>query len=165
LVSYHEIGVKEFGLNWAALLNDLAETPVEPIQLHYMRIGLPRGTLAAHFPNAWSPELHELLAAVLKENRRYQSIRNPRLLKLYELRKAGSTWNCAEQLSKQTGGLTYQEMLDHANRANFRHALWQMGEAIVTLFEQVIARAPRLQQLPIDDGPPWSEITRKWRKR
>jgi hypothetical protein len=165
LVSFHEIGIKELHLNWPALLNDLAETPVEPIQLHYMRASKPRGELAAHFSNAWSPHLAPLLVAVLQENRRYQAIRNPRLLKLYALKKTGQRWTCSHDLSRQTGGLTYVEMVNLADQADFRHAMWQMGEAIVSLFEQVIERTPALQKLPTDSGPSWSDMTNKWRKR
>ncbi|HJN13764.1 MAG: hypothetical protein QGH33_20760 [Pirellulaceae bacterium] len=164
LIAFHEVGVKELGLNWAALLSDLAETPVEPIQFHYMRVALPHGALAAHFPNAWSPDLQPLLGRVLKENRRYQAIRSPRLLRLYALQKMGSDWNCNEELSRQTGGLSYSEMVEMAKRANLRHALWQMGEAIATLFEQVVERAPRLQELPLGNGPSWSGITKTWRR-
>jgi hypothetical protein len=165
LISYHEIGVKEFGLNWPALLSDLAETPVEPVQHHFMRVAQPRGELAAHFPNAWAPDRAELLKTVLHENRRYQAIRNPRLLKLYRLRKNRSAWECSEELTRQSGGLRYPEMVRLADAANFRHALWDMGEAIVALFEQVIERSPFLQDLPTAGGPTWSDITARWRPR
>jgi hypothetical protein len=165
LVTYHEIGVKELGLNWSAMLSDLAETPVEPIQSHYMRISQPRGELAADFPNGWSPQLAPLLAAVLKENRRYQAIRNPRLVKSYQLRRIGSEWTCSEELSRTTGGLSYREMVEVANAADFRHALWTMGEVIATLFEQVIERSPGLQTLPTNPSPSWEELTRKWTRQ
>jgi hypothetical protein len=164
LFSFHEIGVKELHLNWAALLGELAETPVEPIQLHYMRAAKPRGELAAHFSNAWSPQLAPLLTVVLKENRRYQAIRNPRLLKRYALKKSGRRWDCSEELSQQAGGLSYSEMVELAEQADFRHAMWQMGEAIVTLFEQVIERTPPLQMLGSESSPTWSDITNRWQK-
>ncbi|NQV23670.1 MAG: hypothetical protein HQ518_04805 [Rhodopirellula sp.] len=164
LVTFHEIGVKEFGLNWPALLSDLAETPVEPVQHHFMRVSQPRGELAAHFPNAWAPELAPLLNTVLQENRRYQAIRNPRLLKLYRLRKLRSEWQCSEELMRQSGGLSYSEMVRLADEANFRHALWEMGEAIATLFEQVIERSPYLQALPTTSEPTWHDITDRWRR-
>jgi hypothetical protein len=164
LFTFHEIGVKEFGLNWAALLSDLAETPVEPIQLHYMRVARPRGELAASFPNAWAPQLAPLLTQVLKENRRYQGIRNSRLLKQYELQKSKDGWQCSEELTRQASGLTYAEMMGLAERAHFRHALWQMGEAIVGLFEQVVDRTPQLQDLSDNQAPSWSEITAKWKR-
>jgi len=165
LVSFHEIGIRELHLNWPALLNDLVQTPVEPIQLHYMRASKPQGELAAHFSNAWSPHFAPLLTAVLKENRRYQAIRNPRLLQRYALKKSARRWDCSEELSQQAGGLSYSEMVELADQADFRHALWQMGEAVVTLFEQVIERSPGLQSLMTEGGPSWSDITNKWRKR
>ncbi|MBI1312361.1 hypothetical protein GC176_13810 [bacterium] len=165
LFEYHEVGVKELQLNWPALLSDLAETPVEPIQFHSMRAAQPRGELAAHFPNAWSPDLAPLLGVVLKENRRYQAIRNPRLIEQYRLRKVKGEWRCSEELSRQTGGLTYAEMIALAEQADLRHALWTMGEAIAGLFEQVIERAPVLQSLPTSDGPTWDEITSPSSKR
>jgi hypothetical protein len=162
LVSFHEIGVMELGLNWAALLTDLAETPVEPIQFHYMRVSRPRGMLAESFPNAWAPQLAPLLSQVLAENRRYQAIRNSRLLKQYALRKTNGVWQCSEELSRQAGGLTYAEMVGLAERAQFRHALWQMAEAIVELFQQVIERTPQLQRLDDEPVQSWSEITVRW---
>ena len=164
LFTFHEIGVKEFRLDWSALLTDLSETPVEPIQFHYMRTARPRGELAARFSNAWTPQLEPLLAHVLEENRRYQRIRNPRLLKRYELTRVSDRWYCSEELTRQSGGLTYEEMIGFAERAHFRHALWQMAEAIVRLFEQVIDRVPRLQALDDQRSPSWLEITRKWKR-
>ncbi|MBC8290741.1 MAG: hypothetical protein H8E37_10540 [Planctomycetes bacterium] len=165
LVTYHEIGVKELGLNWPALLSDLAGTPVEPIQPHYMRVARPRGELAARFPNAWSPQLAPLLGEVLNENRRYQAIRNPRLVKSYRLRKIGTEWACSEELSRQTGGLTYREMVEAADEADFRHALWGIAEEIAHLFEQVIERSPSLQELPTEKHVSWEELTRRWRRK
>jgi hypothetical protein len=164
LVTFHEIGRKEFHLNWNNLLTDLAETPVEPIQPHYMRVGRPRGLLASEFSNAWSPELEPLLLRVLAENRRYQQIRNPRLIKQYKLKKTKSGWECDEELSRRTGGLSYAEMVELAERANFRHALWQMGAAVAKLFEQVVERVPALQELPDHMSPTWDEITVRWKE-
>ncbi len=165
LITFHEIGVKEFGLNWAALLNDLAATPVEPIQLHYMRIAKPQGELAVQFPNAWAPQHAPLLLRVLEKNRSYQAIRNPRLVKAYRLDSNGTDMECSEELSRATGGLRYREMVGLAERANFRHALWQMGEAIGDLFAQVVDRSSTLQELPEKRSPNWAEITSKWKAR
>ena len=165
LVTYHEIGVKELGLNWPALLHDLAQTPVEPIQFHYMRVARPAGELAAVYPNAWSPQLAPLLTEVLKENRRYQTIRNPRLIKSYRLRKNGAEWMCSEELSRQTGGLTYTEMVEAADKAGFRHALWTIAEKTADLFETVIERVPGLRDVPTEKSVSWSELTKKWRRK
>jgi hypothetical protein len=163
LVTLHEIGRTEFRLDWAALLMDLAETPPEPIQLHYMRVGRPRGMLAADFPNAWTPRFEKLLSFVLTENRRYQRIRNPRLIEQYALTKTRQGWQCDAELSRKTGGLKYADMVDTAKKANFRHALWQMGEAIVKLYEQVIERVPALQDLPDVRTPTWEQISARWK--
>lgn len=62
-------------------------------------------------------------------------------------------------------GIIGHTMVELAVKANFRHALWEMGEAIVTLFEQVIERQPKLQELPASSGPGWDEITARWRIR
>lgn len=163
LVSYHEIGRKDLHLNWAHLLSDLSETPIEPVQLHYMRVGHPRGMLATNFPDAWAPQHEPFLLRVLEENRRYQKIRNPRLIKKYALKQSGTSWQCDEELSRITGGLTYAEMVEVADKANFRHALWEMGEAIARLFEQVIERVPDLQNLPDTTHPTWDMITERWK--
>ncbi len=165
LVTFHEIGKKELQLNWANLLYDLVDTPVEPIQTHYMRVAEPRGQLAQNYPNAWDPDLEKLTLAVMEENRRYQRIRNARLLKQLELKREKGRWKCDEELSKITGGLSYEEMVELAEKANFRHAMWQMGEAIVNLYEQVIEAQPLLQNLPTDDDPDWRTLTQRWVKR
>ncbi len=165
LVTYHEVGIKELKLSWPDLLADLVDTPVEPSQLHYMRASLPRGLLAEQFPNAWAPQYEGLLLHVLAENRRYQRIRNPRLIKQYALTKTRDVWQCDAELSRTAGGLTYTEMVEIADRANFRHALWQMGEAIAELFEQVVARVPTLQEQRDDATPTWGELTSRWRRK
>ena len=163
LVTFHEIGRKELKLDWQNLLADLAETPVEPVQLHSMRVAQPRGELAAHFRDAWAPQQAPLLLKVLAENRRYQRIRNPRLVNQYTLTKTRSGWECDAELSRQTGGLSYQEMVELAEKAGFRHALWQMGEAVADLFEQVTKRVPALQEIPDPAIPSWDELTGRWK--
>lgn len=165
LVTYHEIGRKELGLNWEDMLADLPQTPVEPIQLHYMRVTRPRGALAARFPNAWAPQHEELVRKVLAENRRYLKPYTARLLPDYTLTRSGGEWKCRDEMSRIAGGLSYTAMVALADKANFRHALWQIGEAIVTLFEHVIARQPALQKLPTDTGPRWNDITTRWRAK
>ncbi|MBI2477488.1 MAG: hypothetical protein HYV60_02195 [Planctomycetia bacterium] len=163
LVTYHEVGSKELKLSWPDLLVDLVDTPVEPVQPHYMRVGRPRGMLAESFPNAWVPEQERLLLQVLSENRRYQRIRSPRLIKQHALTKTRDGWQCDAELSRTAGGFSYAEMIELADKANFRHALWQMGEAVATLFEQVVERVPALQERPDDATPTWAELTSRWR--
>lgn len=165
LVTFHEVGRKELRLDWSSLFADLAETPVEPIQLHYMRVSRPRGTLAADFPDAWAPQYEPLLLSVLAENRRYQKIRNPRLIRKYALKQQGAQWICDEELSRITGGLSYTEMVEAAEKANLRHTLWEMGVRINHLFEQVIERVTYLQNLPDANVPGWEEITVRWKAR
>ena len=164
LVCYHEVGRKELGLDWPSLLSDLVDTPVEPVQPHAMRVAKPRGQLAREFPNAWRPDWEPVLLALLAKNRQYQRVRNARILQELALQQTGGGWQCSAVLSEKTGGLGYPEMIRLAEEAGFRHALWQMGEAIADLFEAVIARQPILQQLPTNDGPTWQQLTRRWRR-
>jgi len=105
-----------------------------------------------------------VLLRLLAENRRYQRIRNGRLLKEIALTEGPDGPQCNPDLSKKTGGLSYTEMVAMADEANFRHALWQIAEAIADLFEQVIQEQPLLQELPADDGPTWAELTKRWQK-
>jgi hypothetical protein len=137
LVTFHEIGRKELGLCWDALLADLAGTPVEPVQAHYMRVARPRGRLAWEFPFAWLPDWEPLLRKVLSENRRYQKVLNARYLKELELIREASGWECSDELSRQTGGLRYAEMVKLAEKANFRQALGQIAEVIVGVWERL----------------------------
>jgi hypothetical protein len=163
LVTFHEVGQKELGLNWAALLDDLARAPVEEVQLHYMRCATRQGRLGAHFERAWAPEKEGFLRAVLEENHRFQRIRNPRIIRQLGLHPGPKgERTCDAGLSRTAGGLTYREMLEAADRANFRHALWQIGELIADGFEKVIDRQDLLRDLPATDGPDWEELTKRW---
>jgi len=146
LVTFHEIGRKELGLNWDKILTELARTPVEEIQLHYMRVAKRAGQLGESFDNAWQSDRAGLLRSVLRENRRYQAIRNPRLLKQLALTKTKHGWQCDPELTRRSLGLRYPEMVDLAKKANFRHALWQMGEAVANLFAEVVERVPALER-------------------
>ena len=147
LVCFHEVGRSELKVDWRKLLDALVNTPVEPIQCHFMRVAPARGKLAKDFPDGWTPERRELLLKVMAENRRYQRIRNARTLKQLELRHESGVWQCSEELSRRTGGLSYREMVDMAGQANFRHALWQIGQGIAEVFEQVCQRQPAVEPL------------------
>ena len=107
---------------------NLAETPVESVQAHFMRLAQPCGQLAEKFPNGWSPKHEQLLYVVMGENRRYQKIRTPRLLKQLELDPI--TQNCDSELSQITGGLTFQEMMQVAEAAKFRQTLTYIGKSV-----------------------------------
>lgn len=163
LFTYHEVGRKELQLNWPALLADLAETPVEPIQLHTMRVEKPRGRLARDFPEGWVPGREGLLRAVLQENRRYLQIYNRQVLAEMELKRAGAGWQCHADLQQATGGLSYAQMIEAAEEAHFRHALWQIAEAIADLFGEVSRLVPELRQMPRSDGPTWAELSKRWK--
>ena len=65
---------------------------------------------------------------------------------------------------RETTGLSYAEILEAAKQANFRHALWQMGEQIAEIFAAVTHRSPQLAALPSDNGPDWNDISARWRK-
>ena len=163
LVSFHEVGRKELGLNWAALLTDLAETPVEPIQPHYMRVSIPDGALGRQFGDGWVPEKAWLLDAVLFENRRFLRRYVPSVLADMELRQTPAGQDCNENL-RETVGLSYPEMVELAQKADFRHSLWQIGEAVGNMFSSVVQHEPRLAKISGDRSPSWEELTRRWRR-
>ena len=164
LVTCHEMGVKELRLDWPALLADLAAPPVEPAQLHYMRIAEPRGRLSREFTNGWEPAKQSLLTAVLAENRRWCKRHAEDVLQdLQLIRAADGRLDCSESIRKAVG-LNYAAMLVLADKANFRHALWQMGEAVAQMFEATVHRSPRLAKLPAGEGSDWAELTRRWKR-
>ena len=164
LVTFHEIGIKELGLNWPALLCDLVDAPIEPLQAHYMRVGKARGQLANSFSRGWVPEKQWLLLEVMAVNRRYQRVRNERILKQLALHKMGKGMQCDPVLSERAKGLRYPAMVALAEKANFRHALWQMGEAIAKMFAEVQRLVPEITNDQRLDRPSWDELTEKWRR-
>ena len=163
LYTFHEIGRKVLGLQWESLLSDLAETPIEPVQLHGMRVALPRGKLARDFPYGWVPEKKALLQAVLQENRRYLKIYMVSLLKELELHQKGDHLECSSSMQEASGGLSYVQMIELAEKASFRNALWQMGEAVADLFQAVTERVEALRKLPRNPSLTWTELTQNWK--
>ncbi|MAF12488.1 hypothetical protein CMK11_18735 [Candidatus Poribacteria bacterium] len=137
LISFHEVGREELGLDWSRLMDDLVNTPVEPIQLHYMRVSEPRGRLAELHDGAWEPDDKPLLRQTLMANRRYQRVRSGRLLRELALTETSSGRECGEEMSKTAGGLRYGEMLELAAAADFRGAVSSIADAIADMFEQV----------------------------
>jgi hypothetical protein len=144
LVTYHEVGVKELGLDWPKLLADLAAAPVEPVQTHYMRAARPRGVLAQSFTNAWSPADEKLLTRVCEENRRYLRKYLTRLLPQYELKNEAGMLRCDPELSRQSGGLSYDQMVVEARRAGLRETLGKIADESAELCGQVIERVPAI---------------------
>jgi hypothetical protein len=162
LVTFHEIGIKDFHLNWPALLADLAATPVEPVQFHFMRIAEKRGRLASEFPENWDPVKRSLLGAVLVENRRWCAYHARDELKAMELVPgADGRSDCSEMLRRSVG-LSYDQMVALAEKAKFRRALGYIGEVIADLMEATVRRSARLQQLGGDHGPGWESWMKRW---
>ena len=165
LVTFHEVGIKDLKLDWPSLLSDLVAAPIEPLQAHYMRVGKTRGQLAKTFHRGWEPGLQLLLLEVMAVNRRYQRVRNGRILKQLALRKTAKGLQCDPILSERAKGLQYTEMVALAEKANFRHALWQMGEAIAKTFAEVQRLSPEIAGGDRLDRPSWDDLTRQWRRR
>jgi hypothetical protein len=162
LIAFHEVGGKELKLHWPALLADLAAAPVEPLQAHFMRIGEARGELGRNFPEGWRDDLAPLLNIVMAENRRYLKALIPGWLKELQLETTAQGLECSEAM-RVTSGLRYAEMVALADKANFRHALWQIGETVADLFADILHIQPLLQDLP-GEAPSWEELTRRWRR-
>jgi hypothetical protein len=162
LFMFHEIGVKELHLNWPALFADMAATPVEPVQRHYMRLATPRGRLPKDFPHGWQPDQADLIDAVLRENRRWCGQHADHVLSDMQLvADANGVLDCNEAIRSRTG-YSYPQMVALAEQAHLRGACLQMGEAIAEMFVAVLRRSPRLANLPVDDGPSWTELMKSW---
>ena len=163
LVTYHEIGIKELGLNWPNLLHDMSTAPAESIQSHYMRISEQEGHLAERYPIGWLPEQGGLLAALLKANRWYFPHWVRQIIEQLKLtRDAQRIWQCDPQLSQRAGDLSYAEMIRLAEQANFRHTLWQIGESIADLFQAIIETAPEAHTWSDRSQPNWTNLTKRW---
>lgn len=162
LVTFHAIGREELHLDWAALWADEADTPVEPIQLHFMRATAPRGRLAEEFPDPWAPDREGLLRVVLAENRRWLRVHKEQVLREMQLEETAQGWKCRAELQERTGGLSYAQMVDLAQQAGFRQALWQIGNAVADLFQKVGWLVADLRERPDEPDPTWAELTRRW---
>jgi phage terminase large subunit GpA-like protein len=141
----------------------MAETPVEPVQLHYMRVGERRGHLGEFWRDGWQPEQRPLLNVVLSENRRYLRTHCRHVLKELELRQVDGRWECSDAMRQTTGGLSYAQMLDAAEKSGFRQMLLQLAETTADMFAKVIGGVPDLKGLPVDEGPTWDQLLKKWR--
>ncbi len=141
LVSFHDVGIAELGLDWTRVMADLAATPVEEIQLHYMRCSSPRGNLAKLFPDGWQPAAESTLRAVLTENRRYVNHHADDELASLRLIDGECT-----PLLRERSGLTLAEMRAEAKRAGFREMLDRMTEQILVVFEALRQRCPKLNE-------------------
>jgi hypothetical protein len=142
LVTFHEVGRKELKLDWLALLNELAATPVEPVQAHVMRVGERRGQLGRHVPDGWRPDLAPLLNVVMEKNRSYLKVLIPQDLDELRLEETPNGLDCSAKLRDITG-LHYAEMVAMANKAGFRDTLRKIGTAIADLFPTPAQLRPR----------------------
>ena len=161
LISVHEIGAKELGLDWKKVLASVARAPVEMAQLHYMRVGRPGGILGQMYPDAWDPEHEDLLRIVLKQNRRYQKVRNQRLLERYQLHAVDGELQCDAGLSQIAQNLSYRQMLTVARDAQFRQHVDQIAETICGLFEQVFQLSTSLASYRRAEHS-WQRMVRPW---
>ena len=161
LVSVHEIGIKELGLDWKRVLGSVSRAPVEMSQIHYMRIGQPYGLLGQMYPYAWDPSTEGLLREVLKQNRVYQKIRNQRLLDKYKLIYVNGDWNCDLGLSEIANHLAYSQMVELAEQAQFRSHLDAIAGIICELFDQVFQLSTSLASVQPAEYS-WARMIRKW---
>lgn len=69
------------------MLSDVFDCPIEPVQANYMRVGQAQGHLGNKFKAGLESRDLNLLMEVMAENRRYQRIRNSRILKQLALKK------------------------------------------------------------------------------
>lgn len=163
LVTYHEIGMRELGIHWPDLLHDLATTPAETIQHHYMRVGKRQGLLGQRYPVGWRPELADLLSALTKANRWYFPHWVRQIVEQLKLVKDDrGEWQCASQLSQKAGGVSYREMTELAEEANLRQTLWEIGEAIADLFQAIVEIAPETHDWPDRSQPSWETLNQRW---
>jgi hypothetical protein len=143
LYTFHEIGVKEMRLQWAKLFDDMAASPIEAIQPHYMRIAQTGGALGRTFTEGWKPEHAGLLQAVLKENHRWVKQHGADVLRDMALTDGADGPVVSAAVSRMTGGLNFPQMIALAEKAQLRRTLRLIAEEAVSLFEKVLALAPR----------------------
>lgn len=136
LFTFHKIGIEERGIPWEKWFIEMAATPVEAIQPHYMRIGERGGALGRMYGEGWQPDRMGLLNSVLKENRRWLNHHARDVLSDMKLTNGTEV---SANVSRTTGGLTYIQMMDLAEKAQMRQTLEKIADEAVSLFEKVIA--------------------------
>ena len=135
LISYHDIGIAELGMDWPKDLAAIAGTPVEDCQLHYMRCTAAQGRLANLFPDGWKPQSSATLRAVLTENRRY--VRQHAQDEIASMQLTDG--ECRAEL-RERSGLTLAQMREAALKARFREMLNAMTAQILGMFADVEQR-------------------------
>ena len=56
-------------------------------------------------------------------------------------------------------------MVALAEKADFRHALWQVGEAIADIFSEIVDLVPELKNIYHLDKPNWKTLTKRWSRK
>ena len=130
-------------------------------QIHYMRIGQPYGLLGQMYPYVWDPGTAGLLREVLKQNRVYQKVRNQRLLDKYKLTRINGEWTCDVRLSEIANHLSYSQMVELAEQAEFRSHVDAIAETICELFEQVFQLSTALVSVRPAEYK-WERMIRRW---
>ncbi len=151
--TYHIIG-GELGVYWETLFRDMAATPVETVQPHYMRIGVRSGRLGEVFSEGWRPELASLLEAVLRQNRRWLVHHTQDVLGVVAL-KEGRVSEIAQSAS---GGLDHETMIEMAESAGMRRTLITIADQAVDLMERVISLVPEWRSLPKVQVKRWNRL-------
>lgn len=149
--TFHTIG-GELGVDWIKTFRDMAATPVETIQPHYMRVGKKQGELAQLFDDGWKPELQSLLAAVLTENRRWLPYHTTDVLRVVQ--------RDSEEAKRVSGGLEFDAMIEIAESAGMRDTLVTIAEQCADLMEQTIAQVPEWRKLPRQRAEGWGKLKR-----
>jgi hypothetical protein len=155
--TFHTIG-GELGINWPKIFRDMAATPVEAIQPHYMRIGEKRGDLCKLFNDGWKPELQPLLAAVLTENRRWLPHHTEDVLRVVTL----TDGKASDEAKRVSGGLEHETMLQMAEAAGMRQTLVTIAEQCADLMEQTIAQVPEWREVKLTPNREWDALKRRW---
>ena len=152
--TFHTIGV-ELGVDWPKTFRDMAATPVEAIQPHYMRISEKRGELGKLFDDGWKPELQPLLAAVLVENRRWLPRYTEDVLRVAQ--------RDSEEAKRVSSGLDHAKMIQIAEAAGMRRTLVTIAEQCADLIEQVVMQVPEWRGLKRAPDDEWDALKSKWR--
>lgn len=164
LFAFHKIGIEELQLNWEAVFRDMAATPIEPIQLHSMRVGERMGRLGEAFSDGWRVDRQALLGAVLKENRRWLPHHAADVLDAMRLTQGEDGPQVSKVVKSVVGDLDYSQMMAMAGRSGMRQTLAAITGECITLFEHVIAQVPQATSWrPEDKAPGWGDAMRRWR--
>lgn len=159
LVTFHEVGSKELLIDWPHLFADVAATPIEPVQLHYMRCAQSRGHLAQLFTEGWTPSSEATLRAVLAENRRWLKHHADDVLADMQLDHGE-----ANERLRSLANMNYAQMVEAAEAAGFRQTLAQIADAVVEMFIATQQLCPRLAQLRKLDVAGDTAFLRPWQK-